>query len=185
MDLKTIQDFLKSLDPHGLQICEKMIVNLMSDHFSKSSPNVNDFVEYHEKFVGSTDENVILSEIESLGFNHKTSKAEVQNKFLSSFAEPYIWDSSKKGPVINKPISIGQFPGINRLMGEINEQFGFNMNSALVTFYKNGCVNARLHDDAETELDPNQPICVVSFGVKRQVQFVYKGNKTMAVQIWN
>ena len=179
MDLKSIEDFFKSLDPHGLQLCEKMIENLLSDHFSKNSPNVHDFVDYHKNFVDSTDESVILSEVESLGFKPNGTKDEVQNRFLSSYSEPYTWDSSKKGPVVNKASNISSFPGIKRLMGKINDQFGFQMNSALVTYYQNGRVSARLHDDAEKELDPNQPICVVSFGVKRQVEFVYKGNKNM------
>ena len=180
MDLKTVEDFFKSLGPQELQVCQQMIDKVKKNHFSKP-PNAVDFVDYHEKFVDSTSESVILAEIETLGFNHKSPKQAVQNKFLSTFSEPYIWDSSKKAPVVNNPISMDKFPGIRTVMTDINEKFGFKMNSALVTYYKNGSVNARLHDDAEAELDPNQPICVLSFGIKRQVQFVSKGSNDMRI----
>ena len=175
MDLKTVEDFFKSLGPQELQVCQQMIDKVKNHHFS-NPPHVADYVEYHENFVDPTSESVILSEIASLKFNRKSPNKAVQNKFLSTFSEPYTWDSSKKDPVVNTPISLKEFPGIRSAMTDINDKFGFYMNSALVTYYKDGSVNARLHDDAEVELDPNQPICVLSFGIKRPVQFVYKGS---------
>ena len=60
------------------------------------------------------------------------------------------------------------------LMENINETFGCKMNSVLAACYPRGAVNCRLHDDNESTLDPSQPICVVSFGVKRKVEFVAK-----------
>mgnify|MGYP006271896161 CR=1 FL=1 len=97
---------------------------------------------------------------------------------MSSLKEPYCWVSKKKGTVVNNPTDIEKYPGIRDLMNKINNKFGFKLNSALATYYKDGRVNCRLHDDAEAVLDPNQPICVVSFGVKRKVDFMYKGNQS-------
>ena len=48
----------------------------------------------------------------------------------------------------------------------------------LVSFYKDGCTNVRLHDDNEDSLDATQPIFVVSLGAVRQIEFVDKARDT-------
>ena len=79
---------------------------------------------------------------------------------------------SKKGPVINHPVDLGLFPAVKSVMDKSNSTFGYKMNSVLATCYVNGAVNCRLHDDGESTLDPSEPICVLSLGVKRKVEFV-------------
>ena len=63
-------------------------------------------------------------------------------------------------------------------MSKINGQFACDMNSVLVSCYVSGDVNCRLHQDDEDMLDSDQPICVVSFGAKRQVEFVAKNKSS-------
>ncbi len=87
--------------------------------------------------------------------------------------DPYVWKSGNDD-VVNKPLPLDDFPVIRRVMDKVNEQFGYELNSALVTCYARGTVNCSLHDDNEDTLDNTQPICVLSLGVKRKVEFVGK-----------
>jgi alkylated DNA repair dioxygenase AlkB/lysophospholipase L1-like esterase len=133
--------------------------------------DVNDYVSYHDKFLDSMDVDGLISECFSLGFDKKARSDSVQNKFLSLLSEPYNWDSTA-GPVVNHPLSLQEFPCIQRVMDKLNSTFGFQLNCCLASFYKNGNVRARLHSDDENELDHTQPIAVVSLGAVRTVEFV-------------
>ncbi len=201
--LDSFKDLVTSLDIQNLQICQQLISKAIvskvshghnvpggSADLSNSSTSpvfnpiasarkdINTLVDYHENFIDKTDHDLLCAEVESLGFNLKSCSDAVQNKFISSFSEPYVW-KSKSGDVVNTPLDLAKFPVAKRIMDKINEQFGCTMNSVLATCYVRGAVNCRLHDDAETTLEPSQPICVLSLGVKRKVEFVAKGNKYM------
>ena len=89
-----------------------------------------------------------MDELKSLSFKNETLSDAVQNKFLSLIYEPYTWASSH-GPVINKALNISNFPTIMSLMQNINGEYKCKMNSVLVSYYKNGSVNVRKHDDNE------------------------------------
>ena len=133
--------------------------------------DVNDYVTYQDRFLDNVDIQSLMAECMSLGFNRKAKNNSVQNRFVSMFAAPYSWDSSG-GPVVNNPVSMQEFPAIQRVMENINSAYGFKQNCSLVSFYKNGQVRARLHSDDEDELDHTQPIAVVSLGAVRAVEFV-------------
>ncbi len=99
-----------------------------------------------------------------------------QNCFLSGFADSYVWDSAN-GPVDNHPKHIDvidNFPVVKGIMRLINETYNCDMNSVLVTYYKNGSSKVALHDDSEDTIDAKQPICVLSLGATRRIDFVGK-----------
>ncbi len=79
--------------------------------------DVNNYVEYHPTFC--QDERFSLEylagELESLNFKTSTSTSIVQNKFISMLDEPYSWGSFK-GPVINEPLRLDDFPVIKSLL---------------------------------------------------------------------
>jgi alkylated DNA repair dioxygenase AlkB len=74
--------------------------------------------------------------------------------------------------IITNPLDLNKFPSIKRTQNKINSEFGHKLNCALVSFYRNGEVCARLHADDEVKIDQTQPIVDVSLGVVRTVQFV-------------
>ena len=175
MDFSAIETFVKSLDQHGLQFCQNLVSREIIARPQPSHPDASELVDYHKNFVERhtvLDES-IQAEIETLGFKTKSKSEAIQNKFISSFAEPYIWHSSK-GPVTNEAAPMDKYPGIRGLMEQINSTYGFKMNSVLVSCYATGRVSVRAHDDGEAVLDPQQPICVVSFGANRKVEFISK-----------
>ena len=134
--------------------------------------DIKDYVTYQENFLCSTDISMLLGECLSMGFKQNRCKnSAVQNKFVSPFCEPYSWNSGNRS-IINNPLDLNKFPSIKRTLNKINSDFGHKLNCALVSFYRNGEVCARLHADDEAELDQTQPIVVVSLGAVRTVQFV-------------
>ncbi len=188
-DLSDFKKLIQSYDIAQLRSCQQLINDTICGYrsnldISSSSvvsvkpcaKDINDFVEYHQDFIDTTEHGLLAAEIQSLGFNFKTCSDAVQNKFVSSLSDPYTW-SSKKGKVINNPLDMANFPVIKSLMDKVNQRFGCKMNCVLATCYVNGRVNVRLHDDAEHELDPSQPICVMSIGATRRVEFVDKDKK--------
>ena len=175
MDLSAIETFFMSLDSYSSQLCQ----NLVSQPLNKRhQQQPKDFIDYYEKFVekDSVNDAAILAEIESLAFKTSNAKSElVQNKFISSCSQPYIWNSGK-GPVVNEPLSLDNFPGIRELMNQINSTYGYKLNCVLVSCLANGQVSVRPHDDNEDCLDQTQPICVVSYGATRKVEFISKNS---------
>ena len=63
---------------------------------------------------------------------------------------------------------------IKRLLDKINSDHDYNLNSVLVSYYVTGKVRARLHDDAEPCMDSSEPLCIMSLGAIRRVEWVDK-----------
>ena len=184
---------INSLDVENLKVCQQLIGKVLDSKLppapvggsgqdidpvqlsSKSAApvDINELIEYHKLFISETERRLLEAELESLHFKQKSQSDAVQNRFLSSGSDPYSW-KSKKGVVINLPEDLSNYPVLKSIMDRINSMFLCKMNSVLVSFFKNGAVNIRLHDDHEPTLDPSQPICVLSVGVKRRVEFVAK-----------
>ena len=187
MDLSQFEGFLGTMDLSKLRSYQSLInvaiQNVLSGNNSVSGGSymsaksnvrsIHDTIELHENFIDTTERDILMSELLSLGFTMKTKTKsdKVQNKFISSLPEPYSWPS-KKGPVINHPLDMNSFSFIKSIMNQINQKFGCKMNSVLVSCYASGIVNTGLHKDDEKSLDPNQPICVLSLGAIRQVEWV-------------
>ena len=65
-------------------------------------------------FIGLEERDLLYKECKSLEFKRNNPSDAVQNIFITPFGEPYIW-KSKNGHVINKPISIDNFPVVNNI----------------------------------------------------------------------
>ena len=135
--------------------------------------NINDFVEYRHNYIDQTDGDLLAAECQTLNFSRHCKSDKVQNRFISEGPDPYIWEAGGGlVQVVNNPRNFVGLPVIKWLLGKVNCDFNCNLNSALVAYYKNGSVSARLHHDGEKSLDPSQPIVVVTSGAVRRVEFV-------------
>lgn len=137
--------------------------------------DINNFIDYIPSFVDKDIEDLISAEIQSCNFSHKCKSDAVQNTFISSVEGSYEWGSSK-GTVQNNSLDLENFPAVKSVMDKINTQFSCNLNSVLVSYYKSGDVSARLHNDNESTMAPSEPICVLSLGENRKVDFVFNGD---------
>lgn len=181
--------YINALELNQLRSCQtiinEVILNKLSLNNSKKSQfvnpevssvkNIDDFVDYHKDFIDVGEKKALCDEINLLNFDKDTDSNSIQNSFISSHAEPYIWGSSK-GPIVNDAISFDKYPILKSVMERINTTFGCNMNSALVSYYRCGTVNIRKHEDNEKSVSQKEPICVVSLGANRRVEFYDKKN---------
>ena len=180
--------FLTQLDIGQLQSLRHALDNVISSKVTSLTPpikvnvnvepqepaNINDFVTYDGvPFLDEVTMDLLSAEFESFNFKSKSNKNCVQNVFLSSVVDEYNWDSPN-GTVIHGATDMDPFPTVKGIMVNMNKKLGTKLNSALVSYYKDGNVGTGLHDDAEETMDPSQPICVFSYGVDRRVEFHIK-----------
>ncbi len=113
-------------------------VNVSGAHLEPS--DVNDFVTHDgERFLDKVTEDLLSAELTSLNFKDKASKNCVQNIFLSSVVDGYDRESSK-GAVKHGAVDMELFPTVKGIMENINSKLGTKLNSALVSYYKDGNV---------------------------------------------
>ena len=174
--MNVFMGLLNEFNIEQLKDCRDIISNTITARQALSnSPgrDIHDVVDYHNDFLSENTISVLNSELMRLNLsNNAGSGKAVQNAFLSTQTkDPYVWNS-RNGRVVNNPINIKNFPTINSIMERINNQFHCNLNSVLVSYYGCGNVGTRLHSDAESVMNPSEPICVVSLGARRLVDFV-------------
>ena len=181
--------YINSLELAQLQACQKLIAETIlsktinttasvykSKLLDPEPSDINDYIDYETDFLSdSSERQILLSELESehLGFSKSKRNKKVQNKFISMVNKPYSWNSHN-GSVTNDPMSFEDFPAISRILNNINSKNGYRLNCVLVSYYASGECNTRLHDDAEKCIDSNQPICILSIGAKRRIEWVDK-----------
>ena len=145
--------YIDTLELAQLQSCQKVIaeailnkslgINASFNHSNvinnAKAPDINEYIDYAPSFISDTfNRDILMSELESelMGFKLSTLVNKVQNRFISKFDKPYIWES-RSGPVINNPVSFEELPVINSLLNEINSKYGYKLNSVLqLTFQK-------------------------------------------------
>ena len=188
--LDSFVDFIQNLDFSDLKLFQSAIENVISHKLRSSGHNSSvdvavdehvladamDYVDFEDQFINSCERELLSAEIDHLNFDRKSRAPNflLQNKFISNFNEPYVW-SSRNGPVVNNPLHMNNHPVIRGLMDKINLKYGYNLNSVVVSYYKNGSAKIGYHDDGEDTIDSSQPICVLSLGATRRVEFCRKG----------
>ena len=177
--LTTVNDLIVQKSRQGENFISS-IDNSITLRNNDSAANVDDYVEYIDQFCNDEGFSLeyLFPEIESLSLNDSKSTKKVQNQFISMINEPYSWKAGSS-MVKNDPVSFDNFPITKSIMERLNSKFDLKLNSVLVSYYKSGSVNTRLHDDGEDTMDPNQPICVLSLGVQRRIEFFSKHIDTL------
>ncbi len=163
-DLYKAQDLLKT----KIKIAEK-------EHKSiAKSLKIEDYVSVHKDYVQNSSNILVeelIADIECL--NMKNPSTGTSAKWLTADNEPYSW-SSKRGVIKNDPVPLDNSAAIKKLMENINKDLKLDLNSCLITHFRDGKAAIRLHDDNEAEMDDNSPICVVTIGTERPIEFLSK-----------
>lgn len=155
---------------------EQRIVKTINENKVKMpTADINEFVTYKESYLpeeSSVEFQGLLADLEDIHLD-KTSKSGIETAWLSSANQSYSWMSSQ-GPVHNQPKDINDSKFIKQIMENINSEFDLKLNSCLVSYYSNKKVTNSLHADDEPTMDNSQPICIVSLGAHRSIQFYRK-----------
>ena len=181
-DLQQLRDVLSAVNDLIIQKSRQEVSSqsIPNQIVSGAPPDVQDFVDYHEHFCRDEgiDLEFLAGELESLGFKGSKSCKKVQNVFISESGEPYIW-SSRNGRKVMVPAGFLKFPVIKSICVHICNKFGIDLNCVLVSYYDSGLINTRLHDDGESTMDQSKPICVLTVGTERKIEFFSKHIDTL------
>ncbi|NRB82046.1 MAG: alpha-ketoglutarate-dependent dioxygenase AlkB, partial [Saccharospirillaceae bacterium] len=157
------------------EILNKKISDARKAHRDEcKSKCINDFVKIQDKFVLTDDSDDILfsgikAELESLQMD--CSIGSTDTKWLTDTNLSYTWTSKAGKTFSNEPVCLNQYKCIQKLLEKINSNFNVDLNSCLVTYYRDGTSGLRPHSDNEKSMDPLSPICVFSVGSDRQIRF--------------
>ena len=134
--------------------------------------DINEYIVHEKSFLESNSllfQNLV-KELEDLEL-HKSAKSGPENVWISNTNLDYVWKAGNKS-IVNQPRDLENYKCIKDIMHKINTDKGLLLNSCLVTYYKAKDVYLRLHSDREDEMDQSQPICVLSIGANRPIQFL-------------
>ena len=138
-----------------------------------STVNISDYVEHAEAYVGHDDPLFadIFSEATSLGLDSGTKSAP-KTSWLTLDGEAYVWENKSGKKFVNPPTDFQLYPSLMKLMSKINSDYNLQLNSCLLTYYRDGRSGIKLHQDSEDSMDPASPICVLTLGGSRRVEFL-------------
>ena len=132
---------------------------------------LKDYVEYVPDIIDDDLRDGVMRECESLNLPESVRKASSQ--WLSSTNEPYFFNDTDP---IHHALDIFGLPFINKVKDIFNSKFNLNLDACLVLKYCSSSTSTSLHDDSEGALDQTQPICNLTVGDSRVIEFVAKGS---------
>ena len=170
------EDINKAISTSYLNNEDKIILN----REESKSKNIEDYIEYHPNYISSDSVEWagIVADIDSLGI--KCRGGNTATTWLTNAGVAYTWETNAGKPIVKDPIDIGKCVFINRIMQDINTKHGLDLNSCLVTVLASGHSSLRIHNDNEESLDGSQPICIVSQGAIRTVDFFNNSQRTLS-----
>ena len=119
----------------------------------------------------------LAEELKKLGPT-KTSNGQVYYKWISCSDLPYEF-----GGRSYKPLKMSLHPALSAIMVKLSDVCGYSLDSCLLSFYEDSKTASPRHADNEKSLDPNAPICSISFGPDRIIDFydIKTGHKLSSV----
>lgn len=170
-DNLSYEDLLKCKDKLDFAISRAFNVNQKVLH----SHIPTEYVGYHKTFLdtNSVEYAGIRAELEILAMKSQRSGTP-DSRWLTTTNLPYTWTSGKGHKTVKSPTDISTYPFMKQLMEDINLKFNADLNSCLVNYYKTGNSTVRYHDDNEEDIDQTQPICILSVGSERTINFLYQ-----------
>ena len=124
-------------------------------------------LQYYPEIIDSAVCSEVLTECESL--NLPASSRRPESQWLSVTNRPYIFADSKP---VHHAKDITKLTAISKVMDTFNERFNCKMDSCLVLKYTSTSAGTSLHADDERTMDTNQPICNLSIGDSRTIDFL-------------
>ena len=165
-DSLSLKDLYKAKD----LLEDKLKQSKLKHKLESKGKDINSHVTQYPQFLKADD--VLIAEIqadlESLAI--KRPRTGTSTLWLNSNNDTYSWNKAG-GKVVNQPTSLDKAPGIKKALDKINQDLNLDLNSCLITLFKDEKVALRPHHDNEDEMDPNSPICVLTVGQGRLVKF--------------
>ena len=137
-----------------------------------------DYIRYEGQLLdkSSFDYCALTAELESLNINQCSNASDApRTKWLTTTDQNYSWSSSSGHVTVKHPLGIENYNIIHSVMQDLNARYNVDLNSCLVSYFKNGQSKMKYHDDNEETLDQTSPMCILSLGAERTVDFIHHG----------
>ena len=118
------------------------------------------------KFI---EDNTVKAELEEI---YKPKHWNSKYVWLTNTSTPY-----KFGGKTYEPIPMENYSKISQIKNRLNRDFGYNFDSCLLIRYTSHAQQLTLHQDNEDILDRSQPICCITIGCTRKLQFWDSGTE--------
>ena len=150
-----------------------------------TSQSITDYVDEPKPFLptDSVEYAGIMADLESLDILSACKSGSTATRWLTSTGQDFVWETSAGKPVVKNPTSFEDYPFLKKALNSLNDTHGLKLNSCLVSCLERGKSCVRLHDDAEEAMDSNQPIMVLSMGMKRKVDFLGKYQRSTELPV--
>lgn len=184
-----IENLFSSLSIQDLQKCKAIITKaieqeLVKDKLRVKSVSVNQYVTQCDNYIDVDGElyQGLLEDINSTKLSEKSKfDNKISNVWISTINQPYSWASKSTGKTYSfEAQSFNEYPTIEKLCNQINQENNSNLNSCLVTYYPSGKSSLGIHADNEPNMDSTEPISVLSVGTAREIDFIKKYERSMA-----
>ena len=142
---------------------------------SPSPKDVNQFVEYRDEFIAQDVIKPLDSELKDM-FTTRHRKY----SWLSKFNVPY-----KFGGISHAAVQILNFENVVKLMDKLNQEYDLELDSCLVARYTTKQQALSPHQDNEDIIDQCSPICNVSIGPTRIIEFTKDDTKVLEYKMEN
>ena len=136
---------------------------------AKDTSNLGNYVDFVPSFIK---DNLLIDgvqlELDSMKLNAPNSR-QVKTFWLNSTMHSYNYTGKN-----NPAHLISSYPNINKLLDIVNKSEYSNnkLNSCLITCYGNSKKSLTLHSDNEPEICQQSPLCNITFGCTRKIDFV-------------
>ena len=189
--VKLPNEFVSLLNSSSLVEKRAMLVSL-SDNIRHceiaerhNTQKLSDYVDYIPSYVTDktlTDE--IDMELKTMKLE-ATNTRKVKNFWLNSTNHPYKYSGNA-----HEAHMISNYPGISKLLNMLNDSShtSANLNSCFIACYSTAKKSLNVHCDDEPEICQLSPICNVSFGSTRTIEFdpnipYYKGEPVCSYKL--
>ncbi len=160
--------FSRQLANSSTKDLEILLSNIQKELHARK---LSDLVEYVPNFVNDDLGNELFQECESLNLSNDNPR-KAASQWLSPLDEPYIYPDSNP---IHHAKDIKQFHAMSKAIDTLNNRFNCNVDSCLILKYTTSATATSLHADDEDCFDKTQPICNITLGCSRTIEFVSNG----------
>ena len=170
---KSCLDFLATAS-HEMKI---LMYDTLGKNIEESVPQIKDFVDFVPDFSIDKDFHQDLkNELETTPFE----PGPLSTKWLSPKEDSYFYTDKDDE---HKAIDINSYPGVNKLMGKMNndERVDGPMEATLALKYSSNAATLRKHSDDEPLIDQAKSICCFSLGSERTIDYYNKRGRTKRV----
>ena len=159
-----LKDTVKLLPSASTKDLENLLASVQKEMEYR---RLNEFLDYFPGIIDATLAKEVYNECVSLNLPDSHRKSESQ--WLSKVNKPYIYADTNP---IHHAKDITLLPSISKVMETFNSRFNCKLDSCLVLKYASSSASTSLHADDEVTLDNSQPICNLSLGSTRKIEFL-------------